>query len=111
MLTGDKGKTAKMIGVQCGMFTAKIKSDDAAENDDDIQTQMRSNRALTAKHTRLTQTVDDEGPPDTKEETILYEVGDQTQDINAEIKQILKLAAEIKANKQLELLIDGGVFA
>jgi len=28
MLTGDKGKTAKMIGVQCGMFTVKIKDDD-----------------------------------------------------------------------------------
>ena len=26
MLTGDKGKTAKMIGLQCGMFsTAKLK--------------------------------------------------------------------------------------
>ena len=24
MLTGDKGKTAKMIGVQCGMFGSKI---------------------------------------------------------------------------------------
>ena len=24
MLTGDKGKTAKMIGVQCGMFSSKI---------------------------------------------------------------------------------------
>ena len=23
MLTGDKGKTAKMIGIQCGLFTAK----------------------------------------------------------------------------------------
>ena len=24
MLTGDKGKTAKMIGIQCGLFEAKI---------------------------------------------------------------------------------------
>jgi magnesium-transporting ATPase (P-type) len=28
MLTGDKGKTAKMIGVQCGMFSVTIKDDD-----------------------------------------------------------------------------------
>lgn len=25
MLTGDKGKTAKMIGIQCGMFSSKIR--------------------------------------------------------------------------------------
>ena len=25
MLTGDKGKTAKMIGIQCGMFSSKMK--------------------------------------------------------------------------------------
>ena len=35
MLTGDKGKTAKMIGVQCGMFSSKIeKSSDNLEEEE-----------------------------------------------------------------------------
>ena len=32
MLTGDKGKTAKMIGLQCGMFSVPDKSPRFVQN-------------------------------------------------------------------------------
>ena len=41
MLTGDKGKTAKMIGVQCGMFSSLIK-----EHDEFKQEQQNNNEII-----------------------------------------------------------------
>lgn len=56
MLTGDKGKTARMIGVQCGMFTANTKdsgSMDKSKHDqhhEDILEEQKMNSSVSLKY-------------------------------------------------------------
>ena len=96
MLTGDKGKTAKMIGLQCGMFSqaSPIKNHE--------NTLVNTNMKLDATDSRFS--------PDKKisaeHDGNLYEI---TGDAEVEIKKILSF--EGAKAKKLELLIDGGVFA
>ena len=97
MLTGDKGKTAKMIGLQCGMFSTKI-SDRALEN----------NRVTPDKSADATiQPVDDIQKVPVRDSLVLFEVDEHTNNVEGEIRKILDISRQSK----LELLIDGGVFA
>lgn len=118
MLTGDKGKTAKMIGVQCGMFTPDLK------HSDDVKDESRSIENVIAEEQKSTSNVsfkqlkmnsvsiyeEEKIIPRTNDKVILHEVDADSPNIESEIKMILALAAQ-KGDKKLELLVDGCAFA
>ena len=100
MLTGDKGKTAKMIGVQCGMFSSKIDRPSEKQNKE-----IKSPSAVGQID------LDINKREKSTDGVKLYEVNEKVQDVHAEIMKILELSAQQSENSKLELLIDGGVFA
>ncbi len=109
MLTGDKGKTAKMIGIQCGMFSVTEKSSMMEDNE------LKTASKLMQKELEIEEEKNDEPKKNEKasqdgNEVILYEVNDNVTDIDKEIQQILKLSSKASKSK-IELLVDGNVFA
>ena len=104
MLTGDKGKTAKMIGIQCGMFTQK--SSNRRVGADSSKT-----KAEEIVEENLCDAFQKKSSYD--DELLLYEVDDKVRDVQSIIKQILKLSegSGTGGKKKIELLIDGGIFA
>ena len=82
MLTGDKGKTAKMIGVQCGMFSSKIDRP-TEKHDEGVRTPSAVGQI----------DLDIKKNEKSNEGVKLYEVSEKVQDVHAEIMKILELSA------------------
>ena len=82
MLTGDKGKTAKMIGVQCGMFSSKIDRPSEKQNKE-----IKSPSAVGQID------LDINKREKSTDGVVLYEVNEKVQDVHAEIMKILELSA------------------
>ena len=101
MLTGDKGKTAKMIGLQCGMFSVSEKSHRFVENHVGTTTLHEIEEENLKQESRYQKS---------QPKVILHEVSDQVTDVEKEIQKILDLANEA-GSSEIELLIDGCVFA
>lgn len=94
MLTGDKGKTARMIGVQCGMFTANTKdSNDKStklEPNDDILEEQKMNSSVSLKYkTNVIYTEEHMIDKSDQVKVILHEVKNDATDIDSEIRRIL----------------------
>ena len=108
MLTGDKGKTARMIGIQCGMLTPQQKQIKIEENKHEV---IESPDAIEKQDVKkpmnkISSVIE------AKEEVILYEVDEDTQkNPQEEIKKIMQLAQSRKQGTKMELLIDGCAFA
>lgn len=89
MLTGDKGKTAKMIGVQCGMFSPGAKEDQESiipdnRMDDDILEENRLQSSVSLKYrTNVIHTEERLVDPGTSDNVILFEVDGETTDIDS----------------------------
>lgn len=111
MLTGDKGKTAKMIGIQCGMFNSKVKDNPEPSDVNDITEENKKSHdhsIILEEGTNVNPKPKNQGEHDTT--TILYEINDRVKDIKAEIDKILGFRTK-EPDRKVELLIDGGVFA
>ena len=91
MLTGDKGKTARMIGIQCGMLTPQQKQIQNEENKQEIidaSCDVIENKDVKKPMNKIS-SINDAA----KEEVILYEVDEDTEkNPQDEIKKIMQLA-------------------
>mmetsp|Transcript_38763 Transcript_38763/g.50754 ORF Transcript_38763/g.50754 Transcript_38763/m.50754 type:complete len:110 (+) Transcript_38763:356-685(+) len=107
MLTGDKGKTAKMIGLQCGMFSAesiqghldneKMRTVDMTDNkhspEKSHDTSVISDYATVAA-LKTRQSLQGLQKKDKSANKIsLFEVNEKCQDVEGEIKKILAISA------------------
>ena len=105
MLTGDKGKTAKMIGIQCGMLTPierTTASHKATKPDIDF-----------AADEDVAEFKDDENKGDMKngdklvkqKDFIFYEIDEDIADLKSAVEKLLDIVD--KGESKLELCVDG----
>ena len=105
MLTGDKGKTAKMIGIQCGMLTPierttashkATKPDIDFACDEEVPEIKEDGNKINGK---------DEDKLVKQKDLIYYEIDEETVDLKSAVDKLLDIVD--KGESKLELCIDG----
>ena len=92
MLTGDKGKTAKMIGVQCGMLTPlerQLGNNKATRTEFEYQQDCES---IENQEDGKIQKVNSDVRKIVRQKShIFYEIDDEVADINLEIEKLMQI--------------------